>query len=117
MKGASELVGRQALHAARDALHAGVDVASTDLSPYGTKLAVGWISSALGDARVGAKMLGEATTTGRDILVGLSQLRVAAEYRRELDIQLIQRVEGLLEQADSELTERAARASEPAAAV
>jgi hypothetical protein len=108
--GAKERVGHQSLLAARDTFLAGVDVARSDRSRFGGRLASGWLEATAEDAAT-AVMLLQSGDTGRSLLAGINQVRAAVARRAGVDEGLVGAVGQLFDRAGAELTalEQAAR--------
>lgn len=104
--GARERVGRQMIGAAVDTFRAGLDVAGSDTSRYGRKLATGWLDATIEDATAGALMLRDAD--GLELLRGLGSIRTAAAKRHAIDPTLVRRIEDLFSDATKELDSRIA---------
>ena len=107
-------VGRQSLLAGRDAFMSGVAAIGSDTSRYGTYLAAGWLNAAAEDATNGAQLLQPAGDTGDRLLAGIDQVRAAVAHNAPLDAALVKSVGDLFAQADSELAEAVAHASQGA---
>jgi hypothetical protein len=101
--GARERVGRQSLLAAKDTFLAGVDVARTQRSRFGTHLASGWLEATAEDALAGASMLRPGDDSGRALLGGINLVRSAVLAKRPLDEMLVRNVTDMFDRVGSTL--------------
>lgn len=99
---AKQRVGRQTLLAASDAFQAGVEIARSNSTRFGGRLAAGWLEATAEDALTGVAMLQQGDL-GRSLLAGIAQVRGAVERRRPLDERLVTDVTKLFAAANGAL--------------
>jgi hypothetical protein len=114
--GAKERVGSQSLVAAKDAFLEGVAASRNAAKDaflegvaasrnaggrFGQHLAAGWLEATAEDAITGVRLLDPVV--GRELLVGINQVRAAVAQRRPLDEALVKTVGDLFDRAGSEL--------------
>lgn len=108
--GAKEKLGRQSLVAARDTFLAGAAASQSETGAYAKHLAGGWLEATAEDALTAVKLLGTGSNTGRDLLAGINQARLAVDKGR-LDQSLVNAVTILFDRAGAELGQVVAKAS------